>query len=100
MAEFRISVKEVTQKADELRNLNGQLKSAVAELEALEGELTGMWEGAAKEAFHSAFTSDKGQMDTFTNVIETFIQTLEGVVGKYAAAEMINMETAASRTYK
>lgn len=100
MSEFRVDITEVVQKAEELRNLNSQLKASVTELESIETDLVGMWEGQARDTFHTAFTNDKGQMDNFVSTIEMFIQTLEAIASRYALAEMVNTETASTRTYK
>ena len=100
MSEFRVSVKEVTSKLEELRSLNGQFKSVVGELEGTESNLGSMWEGEAKTAFHNAFSSDKVQMDNFYNAVEVYAQRLEAIMARYLQAESANIEIANERTYK
>ena len=58
MAEFTVTVQELTKQAEELRSLKSQFVTAVEQLMSTEGALNGMWEGDAREAFHAAFTSD------------------------------------------
>lgn len=100
MAEFRVSINEVQKKAEELRELNSQLRTAVSDLDGVETELVGMWEGQARDSFHTAFSNDKGQMENFSNVIEMFTQTLEGIAAKYAQIEAANVDIASTRNYK
>lgn len=100
MATFRVTTNELKTKAEELRSLNAQFKNEVGNMETLEGSLSGMWEGEAKDAFHNAFSSDKVQMDNFYNAIELYIQRLETAAVKYAQAEATNVEIASTRKYK
>ena len=97
---FRVSVTELTTRAEQLRNLNGQFKTAVSQLEETEQSLMGMWEGAAQKTFHNAFQTDKGQMANFYNAIELYAAKLEEIASKYAETENLNVETASTRTYK
>lgn len=99
MSEFSINPREVKNKVDELTDLNRQLKSEVAELTQIEEELVGMWEGDARDMFHGAYTSDKGQMDNFTNVIDLFARTLDAIAAKNIQTEAMNVETAQTRNY-
>lgn len=100
MSEFRVSLNEVQSKAEELKNLNSQFKSAVSELESIEQELVSMWEGAARDTFNNAFNQDKTQMSNFYAVVELFCQTLLEIASKYAQAEAVNVETASTRNYQ
>lgn len=99
MALIQVTAKELRAKAAELRGLNGQFKSQVGSLESQEQVLASMWEGDAKNAFHTAFNNDKTQMDNFHNLIEQYCVTLENIATKYEIAEAQNTETAATRTY-
>ncbi|HJD21104.1 MAG TPA: WXG100 family type VII secretion target [Candidatus Gemmiger faecigallinarum] len=85
--------------AEDLQNLNAQFKASVNALNDLEENLSGMWEGDAKEAFRRAFQSDKIQMDNFFNAIEVYVQRLLAAAQRYAQAEAQNVETANNRTY-
>lgn len=99
MSEFRVSVQELKTKVEALRSLNAQFKSSVGELESTENNLSSMWEGDAKAAFHNAFTSDKVQMDNFYNAIEVYAQKLETIMARYMQAEAANVEIATERKY-
>lgn len=100
MATFRVTTNELKSKAEELRALNAQFKSEVGNMEALEGALSGMWEGQARDAFHNTFSSDKTQMNNFYNAIENYVVRLEAAAAKYAQAEAANVEIANARNYK
>ena len=100
MAAFTVTAKELQAKAEELRNLNQQFKSEVSNLESVEGALSGMWEGEARDAFHNAFNSDKIQMDNFYNAIELYAVRLQEAASKYMQAEAPNVEIANTRNYK
>ncbi|MDO4617063.1 MAG: WXG100 family type VII secretion target [Lachnospiraceae bacterium] len=99
MSDFRVSISELTTKVTSLRELNAQFKSQVSEMESVEGNLNSMWEGEAKNAFHTAFQSDKGQMDNFYSIIESYAERLEAIAARYAQAEARNVEIASERTY-
>lgn len=100
MSDFRVSVAELKAKVDSLRQLNGQFKSQVGNLEATEASLNGMWEGQARETFHNAFASDKVQMDNFYNAVEVYAARLESIAARYAQAEAASTEIANERTYR
>lgn len=100
MGQIVVGATELKNKIEELRALNGQFKSATGELENTEGTLNGMWEGSAKDAFHSAFMSDKQQMDNFYSMIELYAQKLEVILAKYVQGEQKNIEIANQRKYK
>lgn len=100
MSGFTVTATELKNKAEELRNYNNQFKTSVTNLENREGALQGMWEGEAKEAFHTAFQSDKAQMTNFFNAIEQYINKLEAAAAKYAQTEAANVEIARTRVYK
>lgn len=99
MAEIRVSASQLRTKASDLRNLNSQFKSQVGNLESQEQNLVGMWEGEAKNAFHTAFSNDKTQMDNFYQLIEQYCIALENIAAKYEQAEAQNVNTASTRTY-
>jgi WXG100 family type VII secretion target len=99
MASFQVTSSELKTKASELRQINAQFKSQLANLDDQEGTLIAMWEGEAKEAFNSAFKSDRVQMDNFYNLIEQYCVALENIAAKYNQAEAVNTSTASTRTY-
>lgn len=100
MAEFKVTSGELKNKADELRQLNNQLRKAVEEMTGNEQQLISMWDGEAKEAFNKAYNSDVQQMDEFSVVIDKYCQTLDTNAAKYEQAEQKNISTATARSYK
>ena len=94
MSAFTAHASQLRAKAEELTNLNSSFKSNVSELETCEQNLSSMWEGQAKEAFHQAFTSDKVQMTNFSTLIDKYVNTLLSIAAKYEQAELANVETA------
>lgn len=99
MALIRVTAAQLKAKAEELTGLNTNFKANVRELEACEQNLTTMWEGQAKDAFHHSFNNDKIQMTNFSTLIEKYVATLIMIAAKYEQAESINTETAATRKY-
>jgi WXG100 family type VII secretion target len=99
LAIIQVTASELRTKAGELRDYNSQFKTQVGNLESDEQTLAGMWEGPAKDAFHTAFNNDKTQMDNFYNLMEQYCTTLENIASKYEQAEAANVETANTRTY-
>lgn len=97
MADFQVTPATLRAKAEELKSLNSQLNSQIEQLASTEGALNGMWEGASREAFHQAFTSDKAQMDAFKNLVDQYCAALETQAAKYEAAENANIATATTR---
>ena len=83
MGLIRVTATELKARAEELENLNRTLKSNIIDLEACEQNLSTMWEGQAKDAFHQAFTSDKVQMTNFCTLIEKYVATLLSIAAKY-----------------
>jgi WXG100 family type VII secretion target len=99
MASFQVTSSELKTKASELRQINAQFKSQLANLDDQEGALIAMWEGEAREAFNSAFKSDRVQMDNFHSLIEQYCVALENIAVKYNQAEAVNTSTASTRKY-
>ena len=99
MAAFQVTSSELKAKAGELRELNGQFKTQVGNLETQESSLVNMWEGEARNAFDKAFKNDKTQMDSFYNLIEQYCGALENIAAKYDQAESQNVSTATNRSY-
>lgn len=99
MASFRVTSSQLRSQASELTNLNGNFKSAVEQLVSSEASLKSMWEGEANDAFHAAFTTDKGKMDEFHNLIVTYIDRLNAIADRYDQAEQNNYQIASNRTY-
>lgn len=99
MGLIRVSAVELRAKAEELTGLNNNFKTNVSDLEATEQSLTTMWDGEAKDAFHTAFSKDKIQMTNFSTLIEKYVNTLLTIAAKYEQAENTNLNTAATRNY-
>lgn len=99
MSLIRVSVTTLKSQAEELTNLNTSLKTNVSELETTEQNLVSMWDGEAKDAFHTAFSKDKIQMTNFSTLIEKYVATLLTIAAKYEQAEATNLSTASTRTY-
>lgn len=99
MAELKVSTAELRKKAEELRNLNTQFHSKVEDLENSEKSLTTMYEGDARDAFHTAFTNDKNQFETFYNTIEQYIAAMNTFANNYDKTEQLNMNIASTRNY-
>lgn len=99
MAMIQVTSQRLRSAAENLQNLNGQLKAKAAELAGKEQALCQMWEGAAKNAFHTAFDRDSQQMETFYGLINQYIQALLEIAQRYEQAEARNAEIARNRTY-
>ena len=52
MAEFKATSQELSRGAQELEQMNAQLRQKLEQLETEEATLGSMYEGAAKDAFH------------------------------------------------
>lgn len=99
MAQITVTASQLRAVTSELRELNTQYKAQVSNLESTEGTLNSQWKGAAKDAFHRAFTTDATKMTEFSTIIEQYCVALEQIALKYEQAETQNIETAISRTY-
>jgi len=99
MAEFMVTAASLSAKAEELATINNNFKGQVEKLCTDESALSGMWEGAARNAFHNAFEHDKNEMYEFYNAIVTYSNALAEIAKKYAEAEARNTETATARKY-
>lgn len=97
MAEIRVTPSELRRKADDLRNLNQKFWNEVDTMIDNERQLSGMWEGEARNAFHTAFEADKGKMERFHANIELYVQALLENAQKYEEAENKNTTTATTR---
>lgn len=100
MSEIRVSSQQLKAKADELQQLNESLKNQIDILGAAETSLANMWNGSAKEAFHSAFLSDKGQMENLKTTFDQYITALHEIAANYIQKEAMNQELVSGRKYK
>lgn len=99
MALFEVTSEVLRSKAEELLNLNAQFENKKIELENEESGLIGMWEGETKRLFHTAFMSDKEQMNVFINLIKQYVEALLNIAQRYEEAEARNAELASARNY-
>lgn len=99
MAEIKVTPQELKSKADELQNLNRQFRSEVEKMSGYEAELSGMWDGEAKEAFRKAFNDDKGKWERFAINIDKYILALRENASQYETAERMAVNTASNRSY-
>jgi WXG100 family type VII secretion target len=99
MAEFSVNPQALAAKKEQLQNLNEQLKAKRSELEAANNNLSGMWEGDARNAFEQAVRTDLAKIDEFIRLIQQYCTAMEEIVSKYVAAETRNTDTAVTRTY-
>ena len=98
MAELQVTPSELKNKAQELKNQNGNLKTKISDLMQAESTLGTKWDGQAKEAFHTAFTADIQKIEAFQEGIAGYITALEGIAQQYEKAESTNLQTATTRT--
>ena len=99
MGYIQVTASQLRNKAEELRNLNGNFSTQVESLRTTEETLKTMWEGEANTSFHNAFVRDKGQMDSFKQAIDSYINALVTIAGKYEEAEAKNAAVASARSY-
>lgn len=100
MAEIRVTASELRTKAQTLRQLNQSFNTQVNVLQQNEQSVCSMWEGEAKNAFHTEFTKDKGKMEQFKQAIDKYVQALEQIAQAYERAEQQNTQIATNRTYR
>lgn len=99
MSKINVSISEIRNAVTALTELNGNFKTKVTELGSLESELGGMWQSEANNAFRTAFSSDREQWNTFSQLVDQYIQTLSGIADGYERAEEDNVTTAKNRSY-
>ena len=100
MAEISVRSSELRTKAQTLSQLNQSFNTQITVLQQNEQSVCSMWEGEAKDAFHNAFTHDKGMMDQFKQAIAKYVQALLDIAQHYETAEQKNTQTATTRTYR
>ena len=87
---YEAAVQELRNKAGKLSELNSRFKAKQQELTEQESALCSMWEGAARDTFHQAFTRDRQQMDVFQqnqHLREEFIPWTEEAIRAYPSAQ-------------
>ena len=99
MSRFSLTAQELQGAVSELTANNSEFKSRVSELLAVQLELNGQWQGDANTAFNTAFNNDKGQWDSFAQLMDQYIEALQTIKQTYEAAEQTNVGTATTRTF-
>lgn len=99
MSEIMVTAAQLRAKAEELENLNQQLKSQNELLGQHEEALNGMWDGDANNAFHTAFNNDRTQINNFYNAIAAYVSALRVIAQKYEQTEAQNQQIASERKY-
>ena len=96
MSDFVVSINDLKAKVDTLRQLNGQFKNQVGELEATESNLNGMWEGEASTAYIAKFRGLEDDIQRMTRMIQEHSEDLQEMARIYSEADMANAEDANS----
>lgn len=99
MAMIQVTSQKLRSTAESLQGLNEQFKGKAEQLTGKEQALCQMWEGQAKNAFHTAFGRDSQQMETFHKLIGQYVQALLEIAQHYEQAEARNTEIAGNRSY-
>lgn len=99
MAMIQVTSQRLRSAAESLQNLNGQFKAKAEELVGKEQALCRMWEGKAKDSFHTAFDRDSRQMEIFHGLMNQYVQALLEIAQRYEQAEARNAEIAGTRKY-
>lgn len=98
MTKLYLDSASLTQKANDLEELNNRFLALVGNLNDREEVLAGMWEGPAHDEFRKAYHSDSVQMKNFYNAIVVYLTVLRQIISEYEKIEIINSERARTRT--
>ncbi len=101
MAQYQyvVTSAQLTQVQNQLTTYNDEFLRRVSDLEKLQQQLKGMWQGDANNAFDAAFNNDKQQWTKFAALMKQYIEALGKIAAAYDKAESTNVETAKKRTY-
>ena len=99
MSYLRVDIGELVRTANDLNELNESLKNRINNLIDQEAALNNMWEGEARERFHSAFQSDIAQMRVFSNTVTNYAEVLSRIAQSYVENENRNVDVATTRNY-
>ena len=99
MSILEVSPVQLKAKAEQLRGLNNNFKNEVTNLENIEVSLKSKWTGDANDKFHKKFVDDKAKMDSFTNLIEKYIQSMITIADLYEKTENCNYDVLNTRRY-
>lgn len=97
MAEIRVTPSVLKSKAEELQSGLKSLSQKMDELQQRENQLSGMWQGEAKESFHNAFMTSYNECQPFFEELQKFIAKLVETAEQYERAEQEAASRAQSR---
>lgn len=89
MSDIQISREEVTANYNTFKEQNGELESAVANFNAAAQELSGSWEGEAKETFDANMTELKPLYEELKTQMNEFCEFLQKTVNTYTENEQV-----------
>lgn len=98
MSKYEVSTQEIYSAVSLLTEKSCLLKTRIAELLALQENLSTQWSGDASKAFSESFRSDHSQWVRFTQVLDNYIQTLLQISKLYDNMEARNLEIIESRS--
>lgn len=98
MSKYEVSTQELNRAVSLLTEKSCSLKTKIAELLALQENLSTQWSGDASKAFSESFRSDHSQWVRFTQVLDNYIQTLLQISKLYDNTEARNLEIIKSRS--
>ncbi|MCR5301829.1 MAG: WXG100 family type VII secretion target [Lachnospiraceae bacterium] len=91
MSFYQVDSRQLRSKRDELIGLTQRFRSEKEALCSKEAQLSSMWEGEANESFHTRFIKDSGQMDSFIEVIQQYLNVIQQIADRYDMAEQANV---------
>ena len=94
-----VTAAQLRSTADQLEQLNSNFKTATENLNSVQQNLSGMWEGDAKRAFEAAYQRDRTNMDAFNANITKYVAALRTIAANYEKAEQANVQIAQQRSY-
>lgn len=97
MQKLKVTPAQLRAAKSTLDSSNTRLRSQVEAMRNLEQRLNRMWDGAANDAFHKAFTSDVQQFNNFSDLIKKYSSALENAAQQYETRERKNQEIATKR---
>ena len=97
MAEIKVTTQKLRDTSSELQAKKDDIARRLDELNELQQRLGSMWEGAAKESFHGAFTQTYNSCKNFLEAVKSFIVKLDETAAKYDANEARATEAAGRR---
>ncbi len=90
MSFYQVDSRQLRSKRDELLGLNQRFRQEKEMLCSKEAALCAMWEGSANDSFHTQFARNSGQMDSFTELVDQYLNVIEQIADRYDMAEQTN----------